>query len=248
MERPEESTTATRNASTLPVAWGPVAALGVTLGAYTMSIVFAAIGDSVLDITHQHWPTLLQGQRALIDLLFTIFSAIGLLGFLGMYMYWHKMHWRDLGFRKPVTSDVLWLLKAIGVYIVLVFVVMNLLSLISDFDVNQQQRVGYVGVQGLGLVFAFLGLVVLPPLTEEILFRGFLYRGLATRWPKILAAIVTSALFGIVHLQWNVAIDTFLLSLVLIWLFEHTKNLWTCVALHAIKNSIAFYVLFIVGS
>jgi len=95
------------------------------------------------------------------------------------------------------------------------------------------------------LVLAFIGLVVLPPIAEEMLFRGFLYRGLAKRLPKILSALITSGLFALLHFQWNVSLDVFVLSLVLIALYEKTKNLWVCVGLHAIKNGIAFLALFV---
>mgnify|MGYP003584885959 CR=1 FL=1 len=63
--------------------------------------------------------------------------------------------------------------------------------------------------------------------------------------PMYAAAIVTSVLFGLVHMQWNVAIDTFLLSFALIYVFEKTNNLWAAIALHALKNGIAFIGIFI---
>ena len=59
------------------------------------------------------------------------------------------------------------------------------------------------------------------------------------------AAIFTSGTFGLVHGQWNVAIDTFVLSMVMIALYEKTKNLWACVFLHGLKNFVAFLALFV---
>jgi membrane protease YdiL (CAAX protease family) len=46
-------------------------------------------------------------------------------------------------------------------------------------------------------------------------------------------------------LQWNVAADTFALSLVLCTLRQITGNIWAGVLLHMIKNGIAYYFLFI---
>jgi hypothetical protein len=127
----------------------------------------------------------------------------------------------------------------------LLVVILSLASHIPGFNANQSQNIGYQGIAGTQLILAFVGLVVLPPLAEEMLFRGFLYRGLASRWPKVVAALVTSGLFGLVHFQWNVSIDVFVLSLVMIALYEKTENLWVCVGLHAIKNSLAFLTLFV---
>jgi len=59
------------------------------------------------------------------------------------------------------------------------------------------------------------------------------------------AALVTSLVFAAVHGQWNVAIDTFALSLVLCALREVTGTIWAGILLHMFKNAIAFYVLFI---
>jgi hypothetical protein len=59
------------------------------------------------------------------------------------------------------------------------------------------------------------------------------------------AIIITSLLFGAVHGQWNVAIDVFVLSLVLCSLREVTGNIWAGVLLHMLKNGLAFYLLFI---
>jgi membrane protease YdiL (CAAX protease family) len=42
------------------------------------------------------------------------------------------------------------------------------------------------------------------------------------------------------------AIDTFTLSLILVYLREKTGGLWSSMGLHAIKNGIAFVSLFIV--
>jgi membrane protease YdiL (CAAX protease family) len=123
--------------------------------------------------------------------------------------------------------------------------VLSLAQLIPGFNLEQTQEIGYQTVNGWQLGLAFIGLVILPPLAEEMLFRGFLYRGLAKKWPKILAAIFASVLFAVVHFQWNVGVDVFVLSMVMIFLYEKTKNLWVCVGLHALKNAVAFLVLFV---
>jgi len=41
------------------------------------------------------------------------------------------------------------------------------------------------------------------------------------------------------------ALDTFILSLVLIYLREKTGSLWASITLHAVKNGVAFMALFV---
>ena len=100
----------------------------------------------------------------------------------------------------------------------------------------------------------FISLVVLPPIVEEILVRGFLYTSLRKYLPRIWAVIIASALFAAAHLPegnsgagllWVAAVDTFILSAVLIYLREKTDKLWASMMVHGMKNGIAFLSLFV---
>jgi membrane protease YdiL (CAAX protease family) len=57
-----------------------------------------------------------------------------------------------------------------------------------------------------------------------------------------------SALFGLAHMQWNVAIDVFVLSMVACYLRELTGSIWAGIILHCLKNLIAFIALFFVST
>lgn len=117
---------------------------------------------------------------------------------------------------------------------------------VPGFDVNQAQEIGFQNLTGAtDLILAFIGLVILAPIAEELLFRGYLFgkiRAFSSFW---WAAIVVSLVFGIVHLQWNVGVDTFVLSIFLCWLREKTGTVWASVLLHGLKNGIAYFFLFI---
>src|SRR5205807_2021597 len=126
-----------------------------------------------------------------------------------------------------------------AIYLVAVGV---LTKLIPSLNVDQQQDIGFTSVHGAAqLILTGISLVILPPLTEEIMVRGFLYSSLKKGMPTIAAVIVTSAVFASAHLPeggaagplYIAAIDTFILSLVLIYLREKTNSLWAGIALHA---------------
>ena len=95
-------------------------------------------------------------------------------------------------------------------------------------------------------MLAFLTLVVIAPIAEEMLFRGFFYGGLRRSFGIILSSLLVSVVFGALHMQWNVGVNVFALSLVLCGLRELTGGIWAGVVLHMVKNAIAFYGLFIV--
>lgn len=171
-------------------------------------------------------------------------------------MRWMHWKWQDIGLRRPQLKHLVFGLLATVPYYLLYFVAIALVSvLIPSLNLQQKQDIGFQSVRGVTeLVLTFVSLAVIPPVAEEIAMRGFLYTGLRKWLPKIIAALVVSALFGAAHLSeggsagplWIGAIDTFTLSLVLVFLREKTGNLWAGIVLHAAKNSVAFALLFLV--
>ncbi|MCA9329609.1 CPBP family intramembrane metalloprotease [Candidatus Saccharibacteria bacterium] len=135
-------------------------------------------------------------------------------------------------------------------YIIVAIIVDRFLP---SVDLNQKQQIGYDDVSSSLLPLVFINLVILPPLVEELMVRGFLYTGLKQKLPKIQAIIITSIIFATAHLQagssapllWVAGIDTFILSIVLIRLREQSGSLWPPIILHALKNLVAFMSLFV---
>jgi hypothetical protein len=163
-----------------------------------------------------------------------------------------------IGLRRPKWTDLLMGIAAVPVYYACLFAILAVAKIaFPSLNLNQEQQLGFNDVTGtIPLVMTFVSLVVLPPIVEEILVRGVLYGTLKKALPIIWAAIVTSALFAAAHLPeggasgplYVAAVDTFTLSLVLIWLRERSDGLWACITLHAIKNGIAFVALFVLAA
>ncbi len=155
---------------------------------------------------------------------------------------------RELGLeRGPAWQDLAWAPAAFVAYMILTNIAGALAPLvIPHFDTNQAQEIGFSGLtQQYQYVLAFLTLVVVAPLAEETLFRGYLFGKLRQIAPLWLTVLVVSVLFGIVHLQWNVGVDVFVMSVVACLLRESTGSIWAGVGVHMLKNGLAFYLLFI---
>jgi membrane protease YdiL (CAAX protease family) len=155
--------------------------------------------------------------------------------------------------RLPVWSD---LLLAPAGFLVYAFISGLLVSaashFIPGFDTGQVQDTGFSAINThLELILAFFTLVVLAPVAEETLFRGYLFGKLKHSVPVWAAALITSVLFGLVHVafsaqpDWPLALDTFVLSLMLCTLRQVSGSLWASMLLHMIKNGVAFYILFL---
>lgn len=154
--------------------------------------------------------------------------------------------WTDIGL-APVGFIVSTLLAA---GLVAIF------NLFPWFDAEQAQEVGFnTYVVGLDRIVAFIILVVIAPIAEEIIFRGFLYgkvRAILSKKMSDLASMLisiflVSLIFGIIHLQWNVGVNVFALSVVLCGLREITGTIYAGILTHMIKNGIAFYLLYVLG-
>lgn len=195
-------------------------------------------------------------NSALIQFLFTALTYGLLLVFLGWWLKRFSMTWQGIGLRKPKLSNFAYTLVGLLLYWVIYFVGLVILSQLVSLDFEQEQEIGFSkDVIGIDRMLVFLSLVVLAPIVEEILFRGFLYTRLKQVFSIKWSAVIVSIMFAVLHLQlgegapplWVAAIDTFFLSLVLVYLREKTGNIWAGVGLHALKNSIAFVLLFYVG-
>ncbi len=85
------------------------------------------------------------------------------------------------------------------------------------------------------------------PLSEEFLFRGFLFPVLAnSRIGLIGATLISNAAWTALHTSYSVfgLIDIFLIGLVLTWLLWRTGSLWVPIICHGLYNSLVFAGLF----
>ena len=149
--------------------------------------------------------------------------------------------------RRPILKGIGYGLIAWGAYMALTVVgTLIIKSLTPGVDLDQAQDVGFKNItDSLDIFYAFLVIVIIAPIVEEIVFRGYLYGSLRPRMPWWLAAVIVSLLFGIVHGQINLAIDTFFLSMVICYLRDRTGAIWSGIFVHSLKNALAFYILFL---
>lgn len=82
-------------------------------------------------------------------------------------------------------------------------------------------------------------IVLVGPIAEEIFFRGLIYTRLKAGMHPILAAVISSVLFGIGHGGFIWFFSAFLGGLVMVWIFETTKSLYASLAVHMTNNAVA---------
>lgn len=90
---------------------------------------------------------------------------------------------------------------------------------------------------GWGLAFAFVSACLVAPISEEILYRGVLFRSLANRFGVAVGALSSAGVFALVHFYnlyglASVALFGFICALA----YSATRSLTTAVLLHFLYN------------
>lgn len=243
---------------TKKVPWSPTAAVIYATIVY-FAAQFAASAAVIVYPRLRHWDkattqnwlnTSVAGQ-----FWFVLLAEALTFGAIWWFVRRRKSSLRALGWRGVRLSDVVYALAGFALYFLSYAIMLSVAThVFPSLNVNQKQDLGFQNPSGgFNLLLTFLSLVVLPPLVEETVFRGFVFGGLKNKLPVVYAALFTSVLFAIAHLQfgsgkpllWIAALDTFTLSLVLCYLRQKSGGLWAGIFLHGLKNGIAFVSLFL---
>ena len=85
--------------------------------------------------------------------------------------------------------------------------------------------------------------VIVAPVAEEILFRGYFY-GVIRRFGGRLPALLTSSLlFAAIHVHLPSMLGLGLLAVILCLLYERTGSLWATITMHATFNALTILAL-----
>ena len=240
------------------IPWSPILAVVAVVAIYFISQLIGGILISIYPAV-RHWSTT-QANTWINNSVPAQFVYVVIAEGLTILAVWqflkhYRVRFSTIGVKRFKAEDVLYAIAGFGVYFIAYAILLQVITrLVPALNVNQQQQIGFQNASGIGqLILTAMSLVILPPIAEEILMRGFLYTSLRKSIPKVAAALVTSVIFASAHLEfgqgapllWVAAIDTFVLSLVLVYLREKTGRLWASMGLHALKNAVAFMSIFI---
>lgn len=236
----------------------PILLVGATISLFFIAQFIASlvlIGIIKLNGWHEADTQSWLNASALPQFIFVLVADAIIL--LGVWLFLKKrgLVFGKIGVSRPKFKDLGLALLGYLCYVLMFFVITIIAKTIfPSLDIDQKQQIGFEANKGLiSLGMAFISLVILPPIVEEILLRGYLYTGLRRTLNFIRSIIITSLVFGAAHLQfgsetpllWVAFLDTFVLSLVLVYLREKTGRLAAPMLLHGLKNLIAFCLLFV---
>jgi membrane protease YdiL (CAAX protease family) len=210
--------------------FGTVAQLG--LGDYFASILMDEIGSGSKDLNLRLPLGLISASTGLFLFLVEMVLLYTLLSHRGFRV------WRYLGLDGWPGRSVLWHLAGAACVGLALHTLYYLLT----------GALGWQWLKTQYLISAYppmlgVAIVVFGPIVEELLFRGFLFRGVAhSRAGPYWAIAVTAALWALAHSNRGFfgVCTTFLMGVYLGWLRRKTGSVVPTILLHVLWNALAF--------
>jgi len=225
--------------------WGPWATLAWGIGATAIMVATQTFGA----LAYVLWQrAAYPGQTVRVEDLLSngpaltvafLISAPFLIGFIGIAVKLSRQNFREyLGLTWPSGRDVAMGVVTVAGVLALSGAGATLLGqeapAFATDTFDSAAKAGLIPLYG----FAF---AVLAPVQEELLFRGFLYRGFMPAIGPIPAIVALSAGWAMFHVQyaWFFVGEIFLLGLAFGWLRWRSGSLFLTIGLHMAVNSLA---------
>jgi uncharacterized protein len=222
-----------------PVPWGPGESIFVGILAVVIGSILGALLVVVTATTHAC------GPQTVLGLLGT---EIGIVSTVTIWVTRVKrVPFSTLGFPERPLADIGTGVAGgavlYGVAVLVSLVVVAIVTAVIGHRPSTPQQVEDC-VRGPWLVLTGVTAVLLPPIGEELLFRGFIFQGLRTRlafWP---AAIADGLLFGAIHIPFWLLIPSLVsVGVGLAYIYARRRSVLASMVAHATFNLIGILTI-----
>ena len=169
-------------------------------------------------------------QSALI-----VFAELAYILPVVIIMVWKRIPWKYLGF-----GGFRWSTMGIGCGMLVVgygiIIVHNFLLTLLGID-PQGKEIFNIFNSIDSPVWLFLAAVIVAPVVEEVFFRGFLFQGFRKRYGWMPALLLSSFIFAAAHLDLASLIPTFILGIILTYVYHRSNSLWPGIIIHFLINA-----------
>lgn len=180
-----------------------------------------ALSEKLMDATYQYG-LMITGIGAAI--------TIPILAFL----YWKDRKEWGIGKENDVTAMDYILVIPLALFSCFAFNNIISISQLSDWfpgynEVSNQ-------IYGGNIIVEVIVTVIMAPIVEELIFRGFAYRRIARYWNKKAALIGSALLFGIYHFNVVQCVYAFCVGLIFAFIYEIFQNIKATILAHGVAN------------
>jgi uncharacterized protein len=120
----------------------------------------------------------------------------------------------------------------------------NIVLTLLGVNTQGEQILQLFGALDSPLWFIIVGVIV-APVVEELFFRGFLFQGFRQRYGWVSGALLSSAIFAVAHLDPVALIPTFILGVLLAYMYHRTDSVWIPILLHVLVNGMGLCAAYV---
>jgi membrane protease YdiL (CAAX protease family) len=208
------------------------------VGLAFLFLMFSLLGISATGAPAGEAPKLPSAANLIISMGLQVILA----GLTMAFVVWriHPVEWLGLRWRQWP-----WVFLIAPAMVVCLWLVFGLLSAIGYLEWVQklggdpvQDTVKLLQTTRDPVILILMGMaaVVVAPVCEEIIFRGYLYPAAKKFTGSWVAAGCSALVFSIAHGNLGALLPLFIFGLVLVWLYEKTRSIWAPIAVHLVFN------------
>ena len=205
-----------------------------------VALIFSAF--SLLVVSSLSAPASPERELAVSDLVMNIGFQIFIAGTVLVYMMRRTTAADWLGLRWPAWPKVVFIAPASVFGMWLIFGVlqacgyMQWMESLGAETMQESVKLLQTTEDPAVLWLMALAAVLVAPLCEELLFRGYLYPVAKKFTGPWLAACSSALFFAAAHGNLSALLPLFLFGLLLVWIYEKTGSLWAPIAVHFCFN------------
>lgn len=150
---------------------------------------------------------------------------------------------RELAFRLPSLQHLVLILIGLPAFLILPEAIVALARMLlptTDYQKELNQL-----LEQWPLAYGILAVAIGAGIGEELWCRGFLGRGLLGRYGFLGGVVLTSLLFGAMHVDPPHIVGTAFMGVALHYVYITTRSLVAPMIIHALNNGIAFVLVYL---
>ncbi|MCB0802460.1 MAG: CPBP family intramembrane metalloprotease [Flavobacteriales bacterium] len=201
--------------------------IGITFIIIASMLVFAALNIFLNDLI---------GKEASMFVYYLV--SIGI-PFIGFHFYRKKTNATSSYQLKPIS-----LINVLALILITLAIQFGINSPITDLiPMSDWIKQAFMELAEMNGLLGFLTLAVAAPILEEFIFRGIVLDGLLKNTSPWKAILISSLLFGFVHLNPWQFIGGTIIGMFIAWVYYRSHNLWYCILIHFANNASAFLIM-----
>ena len=142
----------------------------------------------------------------------------------------------------PRMGTLLLMFGVLGVSLIATSVYAGIVDYLGLEKLSAPEVESDIFFDGPAVLLTFQALALITPMSEELFFRGFVFRGMLPRLGPWGAIVGSALVFSAFHLSLGVVIPIFITGFLFAWLYWRTGSLWAAIGAHAGQNALALGV------